>query len=135
MFCSKRIVIRALCGVVILSFFNKVMAKQESVDLEDFLNKLDEVQEETYDNADAFVKPMDLAVDADADLVLKEAKQGNLVLVNIADLSKRNKGKLRELVMKIKDEIKAIDGDIAQISAEKLLITPSKVKIIKKKGQ
>ena len=136
MFCRKKSTIRSLlCGVVILGLFTKVMAKQETVDLEDFLNKLDEVQEETYENADAFVKPMDLVVDADAELVMKEAKQGNLVLVNIADLSKRNKAKLRELVMKMKDEIKAIDGDIAQISAEKLLITPSKVKIIKKKGQ
>lgn len=118
-----------------MSFFNKVMSKKDNVDLEDFLNKLDEVQEETYENADAFVKPMDLVVDADADAVIKEAKQGNLVLLNIADLQKRNKAKLKELVTKIKTEVKAIDGDIAGVSPERLLVTPSKVKIIKKKGQ
>ena len=118
-----------------MSFFNKAMSKKDNVDLEDFLNKLDEVQEETYENADAFVKPMDLVVDADADAVIKEAKQGNLVLLNIADLQKRNKVKLKELVTKIKAEVKAIDGDIAGVSAERLLVTPSKVKIIKKKGQ
>lgn len=109
------------------------MTKDESVNLEDFLNKLDEVQEETYDDADAFVKPMDLVVDADADAIVNEAKQGNLVLINIADLGKRNKMKLKELVTKIKAEVKAIDGDIAGVSPERLLVTPSKVKIIKKK--
>lgn len=118
-----------------MGFFNKVMTKEENVDIEDFLNNLDEVEEESYENADAFVKPMDLVVDADATAIVNEAKNGNLVLVNIADLAKRNSVKLKELVGVIKAEIKAIDGDMARISQGRVLITPSKVKIIKKKGQ
>jgi len=118
-----------------VGFFNKVMTKEENVDIEDFLNNLDEVEEESYENADAFVKPMDLVVDADATAIVNEAKNGNLVLVNIADLAKRNSVKLKELVGVIKAEIKAIDGDMARISQGRVLITPSKVKIIKKKGQ
>jgi len=118
-----------------MGFFNKVMTKEENVNIEDFLNNLDEVQEETYDDADAFVKPMDLVVDSDVEAILTEVKQGNLVLMNISDLSKRNAVKLKELIGVIKVEIKAIDGDIARISQGRVLITPSKVKIIKKKGQ
>ena len=118
-----------------MGFFNKVMVKEESVDLEDFLNNLDEVQEETYDNADAFVKPMDLVVDADVSAIMNEVKQGNIVLVNIADLAKRNAMKLKELIGSVKGEVKAIDGDIARISQGRVLVTPSKVKIIKRKGQ
>jgi uncharacterized protein len=118
-----------------LGFFNKVMTKEDNVDLEDFLNNLDEVEEESYDDADAFVKPMDLVVDADIQSIMAEVKQGNIVLMNIADLAKRNGMKLKELVGKIKVEVKAIDGDIARISQGRVLITPSKVKIIKKKGQ
>jgi uncharacterized protein len=118
-----------------LGFFNKVMTKDEGVDLEDFLNNLDEVQEETYDDADAFVKPMDLVVDADVMAIMNEVKNGNIALVNIADLSKRNALKLKELVGQVKEQIKAIDGDIARISQGRVLVTPSKVKIIKRKGQ
>ena len=118
-----------------MGFFNKVMTKDESVDIEDFLNNLDEVQEESYDDADAFVKPMDLVVDSDVQAIINEAKQGNIVLMNIADLAKRNSLKLKELISMIKTEVKAIDGDIARISQGRVLITPSKVKIIKKKGQ
>jgi len=118
-----------------MGFFNKVMTKENEVDLEDFLNNLDEVEEETYDDADAFVKPMDLVVDADVDAIMKEVKDGNIALVNIADLSKRNAIKLKDLVGLLKSDIKAIDGDIARISQGRVLVTPSKVKIIKQKGQ
>jgi len=118
-----------------MGFFNKVMTKEENVNIEDFLNNLDEVEEESYDDADAFVKPMDLVVDSDVEAIINEAKQGNIVLMNISDLAKRNAMKLKELVGLIKVEIKAIDGDIARISQGRVLITPSKVKIIKKKGQ
>ena len=118
-----------------MGFFNKVMTKENEVDLEDFLNNLDEVEEETYDDADAFVKPMDLVVDADVDAIMKEVKDGNIALVNIADLAKRNAQKLKELVGILKEQVKAIDGDVARISQGRVLVTPSKVKIIKRKGQ
>jgi len=111
------------------------MKKSDNVDLDEFLNTLDQVEEDAYENADALVKPLDLNTEVDADAVIREVKQGNLVLANIAELGKRNKGKLKELLGRIKSEVKAIDGDMAGISAERILVTPSKVKIIKKKGQ
>ena len=111
------------------------MTKEENVDIEDFLNNLDDVEEESYDDADAFVKPMDLVVDSDVEAIINETKQGNIVLMNISDLAKRNAIKLKELIGMIKAEVKAIDGDIARISQGRVLVTPSKVKIIKKKGQ
>jgi uncharacterized protein len=117
-----------------MGFLNKIMSKEKSeVNLEDFLNNMDEVEEESYEDADAFVKPLDLIVDADVTAIITEARQGNIVLVNIESLGKKNKVKLKELIGAVKDEIKAIDGDIAQITSERILVTPSKVKIIKKK--
>lgn len=119
--------------MVSLSFFEKVMKKENDVNLDEFLNTLDQVEEETYENADALVKPLDLNTDVDAEAIIREVKQGNLVLANIADLNKRNKAKLKDLLSRIKSEVKTIDGDMAGISAERILVTPSKVKIIKKK--
>jgi uncharacterized protein len=121
--------------VVFLGLFNKVMAKEEGVNIEEFLNTLDEEPEETYDNADAFVKPMDLIVDTDAEAIVNEVKNGNIALVNIGDLSKRNALKLKELVSFIKEKVNEIDGDMARISENRVLITPARVKIIKRKGQ
>ncbi len=116
-----------------MAFLEKVLKKQEGIDIEEFLNTLDEEEETLYEDADAFVKPMTLLRDEDTDTVLNEAKQGNIVLLNIADLSRRNAIKLKELVTAIKSGIEEIDGDIARISQDRVLVTPSKVKIIKKK--
>ena len=116
-----------------MAFLNKVFKKEDGVDVEEFLNHLDVEDEAMYEDADAFVKPVTLNDKADADNVLTEAKQGNIVLVNIESLSKRNAIRLKELITEIKDGIVQIDGDIARISSDKVLVTPSKVKIMKRK--
>ena len=117
-----------------MSFLEKVIKKPEGIDIEEFLNNLDSEDETTiYEDADAFVKPVTLITDEDVEGVLNEAKQGNIVLLNIGDLSKRNTIKLREYVSKIKAGVDEINGDIARISHDRVLVTPSKVKIIKKK--
>ena len=119
-----------------MSFFDKVLdsKKGAEIDIEDFLNNLDVEEESIYEDADAFVKPILLQTEEDAQNVVGEAKAGNIVLLNISDLAKRNALKLRDLVTKIRDEIETIDGDIARISHDRVLITPSRVKIIKKRA-
>ncbi len=116
-----------------MAFLDKVLKKEEGIDIEDFLNNLDVEDETLYEDADAFVKPLTLEKQEDVALVLNETKAGNIILLNIEFLSKRNAIKLKELVSEIKTGIEGIDGDIARISQDRVLITPSKVKIIKKK--
>ena len=117
-----------------MPFLEKVLkSKSENIDMEEFLNNLDNDDETIYEDADAFVKPFTLTTEEDVESVLNEAKSGNLVLLNIGDLSKRNAIKLKELVTKIKNGADEINGDIARISHDRILVTPSKVKIIKKK--
>jgi SepF-like predicted cell division protein (DUF552 family) len=81
------------------------------------------------------VKSVNLAKDEDVATVSNELKQGNIVLLNIGDLSKRNAIKLKELVGGIRSSVESIDGDIARISADRVLVTPAKVKIVKKRGE
>jgi len=116
-----------------MAFLEKVLKKDSGIDIEDFLNNLDAEDETIYEDADAFVKPLTLSTDADIEMVVNEAKAGNIVLLNIGDLSRRNAIKLKDLVSRIKTDVDGINGDIARISQDRVLITPSKVKIIKKK--
>jgi hypothetical protein len=116
-----------------LAFLESIFKKSNEIDIEEFLNTMDVEDESLYENADAYVKPIALQAEEDARLAVEEAKKGNLVLLNIGDLTKRNALKLRELVTNIKTQIEQIDGDIARISHDKVLITPSKVKIIKRR--
>jgi len=116
-----------------MAFLEKVLKKEDGIDIEDYLNNLDAADDTVYEDADAYVKPYSLSTDADIEVVLKEAKAGNIVLLNIGDLSKRNAIKLKDLVTRIKGGVETINGDIARISQDRVLVTPSKVKIIKKK--
>ncbi len=117
-----------------MAFFEKVLRKDSDIDIEEFLNNLDnEDEEEIYENVDAYVKPCTLEEEKDVTAVVDEVKKGNFVLLNISGLAKRNALKLRELIGGIKGQIESIDGDIARISHDRLLVTPSKVKIIKRR--
>ena len=118
-----------------MAFLDKVFKKEEPINIEEFLNSLDVEEETMYEDVDAFVKPLSLTSPEDAERVIKEAKEGNIILLNIEALAKRNALKLKELVTKIKEQVMEIDGDIARISHDRILITPSKVKIIKKRIQ
>ena len=93
----------------------KLIGKKREIDIEEFLNNLDVEDEAIYEDAEAFVKPISLQTESDRDMVIDEAKKGNIILLNIADLSKRNAIKLRDLVSEIKEQIDSIDGDIATI--------------------
>ncbi len=117
-----------------LEFLEKVLKRQDSLDIEEFLNTVDVEEETAYEDADAFVKPLTLNRNEDAQLVINEAKSGNIVLLNIADLSKRNAIKLKELITDIKSNVVAMNGDMARISQDRILITPSKVKIVKRRN-
>jgi len=117
-----------------MSILKKVLQPQtEEIDIEEFLNTMDMEEETIYEDAEAYVKPINLYSADDVTRVIDEAKEGNIVLLNIAELSRRNILKLKEYLSKIKNEIRAIDGDLARITAEKILVTPSKVKIIKRR--
>ncbi|MCR4335320.1 MAG: cell division protein SepF [archaeon] len=116
-----------------MAFLEKLVGKDEGINIEDFLNNLESEEEDPYENADAFVKPIVLQSEEDRDLVVAEAKKGNIILLNIEALSKRNAIKLKDLVGGIKQGIDGIDGDMARISSDRILITPSRVKIIKRR--
>ncbi len=118
-----------------MGFFDKVFSKKaDDEQIEDFLNNLDVSEESMYENADALVKPMALVEDSDVAKAVEEMKKGNILLLNIGEMQKRNALKLREYISTVKDAAAQIDGDIARISIDRVLVTPSKVKIIKKRG-
>ncbi|MBI2598335.1 MAG: cell division protein SepF [Candidatus Diapherotrites archaeon] len=116
-----------------MAFLEKIVGKKEELDIEEYLNNIDVEEESLYEDADAYVKPISLNSEVEKDLVLEEAKAGNIIILNIADLSKRNSIKLRELITDIKTGISGIDGDMARLSNDRVLITPSRVKIVKRK--
>ena len=118
-----------------MGFLDKVFTSQtEQVDVEEFLNNMDVEEEAVYEDADAYVKPMSLRNAEDMKAVEHELKEGNLILLNVEDSQKRNPKGLRDMVVAIKDVVSQIDGDIAGVAQGRILVTPARVKIMKRRG-
>lgn len=112
-----------------MAFFDNMFSGKSEIDIDEFLNNMD-VEEEVED-VDFYVKPISLQTDSDLEQITKELNEKNLVLLDIKSISKRNPKKTKEIVGQIKMYIKDIKGDIAMVSKNKLLLVPTKVKIIK----
>ncbi len=113
-----------------MAFLDKVFAKREDVDIEDILNNMDvDVVEE---DVDFYVKPIILQANTDVEATIKELKDRNLVLLDIENITKRNAQRAKQFVGQLKMFVADNGGDMAMLSKNKLLLVPSKVKIVKK---
>lgn len=109
------------------------LSKSKEVDIEEYLDTLGLEEEDLLEeHADMWIKPYALSEVTDVEKVSDDLKKGNIVLLNIEPLYKKNTIKLRQAVSEIKGTIHDINGDIARLSEYKVLLTPSNVKISKR---
>jgi hypothetical protein len=105
-------------------------------DSEGYLDTIDTAELENVDAlhtpADVYIKPVALEDEADMNLAMEELKNGNIILMNIAPMSKYTT-RLKKIINNLKGFTIKIDGDIARMDNEKFILTPSRVKIIKKR--
>ncbi len=83
--------------------------------------------------ADFYIKKIDLRNEGDVDLVVKELTDKNVIIMNVLPLSKQP-NRLKALISKLKEYSNKVDGDIALLSPEMIILTPPHVKIVKSKG-
>jgi SepF-like predicted cell division protein (DUF552 family) len=103
-------------------------------DVDEFLDKLGiENEDLLVEEANMWVKPYMLEDAEDIPSIGEDLDKGNIVILNIEPLYKRNTIKLRQAVSQIKGHAQNIDGDIARLSEFKLLLTPAGVKVAKSK--
>jgi len=112
---------------------SKAFGTTKELDVEAFMSAAEAEQVDVmHSDADAYVKPITLQVDGDIKLVEEELKAGNIVLLNIASYA-RNPAKLKAAVMSLRQFTMTVNGDLARIDEDKILLTPGKVKIVKKR--
>jgi uncharacterized protein len=66
---------------------------------------------------------------SDTGKIQESVRDGNVLLVKIRDLRKKDIGELKRAVAKIRKTCLAIDGDIAGVGEDWLLVTPKTAKI------
>ncbi len=105
----------------------------KELDVEEYMNaaEMDDV-DIMHEPAEHYVKPVALEQQGDVEQIKNELAQGNIVLMNIKEMSKRP-NTLKTIVDDLKEDVEKINGDIARIDDEKILLTPKKIKIIKTK--
>lgn len=122
-----------------LGFLNKFKGKfggesEGEIDIDEFLDTLGVENEDLLvEEADMWVKPYVLEDLEDVSAIDSDLDKGNIVILNVEPLLKRNRIKLKQAISQIKAHATEIDGDIARLSEYKLLVTPKGVKVAKNK--
>jgi len=121
-----------------MSILNKIgqslgLGSSKGLDVEEYMNaaEMDDV-DIMHEPAEHYVKPVALEQQEDLVQIKNELAQGNIVLMNIKEMSKRP-NTLKSIVDDLKAHVEKLNGDIARIDDEKILLTPKKIKIIKTK--
>ncbi len=120
-----------------MSIFNKLGKglglSTKELDVEEYMNaaEMDDV-DIMHEPAEHYVKPVALEQQEDVEQIKSELAQGNIVLMNIKEMSKRP-NTLKSIVDDLKESVEKLNGDIARIDDDKILLTPKKIKIIKTK--
>ncbi|MEW6328850.1 MAG: cell division protein SepF [Candidatus Micrarchaeota archaeon] len=115
----------------ILQNLSRALGLSRDMDIQEYMDTVElESVDVLHPSADFYVKPVALESEADAKVIEEELKHGNIILLNVSPMS-RNMAKLKQIVSALKGFVVKINGDIARIDNEKILLTPSKVKIVK----
>ncbi len=112
---------------------NAMGSSSKGINIEDYMNSAEmEDVDVLHEPADMYIKPVTASSESDAELIQEEISKGNIILLDISELNKRPTTR-NNIISKLKTYCDKINGDIGQIDESRVLLTPSKVKIIKRK--
>ncbi|VVB65643.1 Cell division protein SepF [Candidatus Gugararchaeum adminiculabundum] len=103
----------------------------KDTDIEEYMDAVElENVDVLHEAADFYIKPVALENEDDVKVITQELAQKNIILLNIAPMA-RNAAALKSILAKLKDHVGKMNGDMARIDNDKILLTPTKVKIVK----
>jgi len=109
------------------------VSASKEISIEEYMNSAEMADVDImHEPADMYVKPVSIVSESDVKLIEDELSKKNVILLSIEELSKRPTTR-NNVIATLKSYVSKINGDIAQIDDTRVLITPAKVKIIKRK--
>jgi len=79
-----------------------------------------------------YVKALSLQDPSDLDQIKREVDQGNIIILKVTPLAKKNIDDVKRVISNVTSHVKQVGGDIARLGEERVIITPSNIKIWKK---
>ncbi|MBI5061551.1 MAG: cell division protein SepF [Candidatus Aenigmarchaeota archaeon] len=117
----------------IVKHLTNMLGVSREMELEEFMSAAEaEEVDVLHKSADFYVKPVALQTEGDIKVVEEELKQRNIILLNIAPIA-RNPQRLKGAIGELKTFVGGVNGDMARIDEDKILLTPQNVKIVKKR--
>lgn len=121
-----------------MGVFNKLgqaFGTARGINIEEYMSSVEmEDVDILHEPADMYIKPVSIVSEDDVQAIEEEIAKKNIILLDINELSKRPTTRSNVLA-ELKRYVEKVNGDIGQIDATRLLLTPSKIKIIKRKKQ
>jgi len=111
---------------VALGFLNKKEDSEETVIEEDFV-ELD--AQTTDEQKKVVVRAETLKEFDDVETVQNRLRDNQIVWVNIRPLKQKDMSKLKRAVKRLKKTVRSVDGDIAGVDEDWIVITPSYAEI------
>ncbi len=109
------------------------VSSSKELNIEEYMNsaEMDDV-DMLHEAADMYVKPVSIASEDEVPKIEEELAKKNILLLSIEELSKRPTTR-NNVISQLKAYVMKINGDIAQIDDMRVMLTPAKVKIVKRK--
>ena len=109
--------------------------QSKDMDLGDYMSAVEmEDVDVMHEPADMYIKPVSISSEDEVKSVEDEVSKKNIILLDITELNKRPTTR-SNVISELKRFTAKINGDIGQIDQTRILLTPSKIKIIKRKKQ
>lgn len=82
-----------------------------------------------------YLKALPLKSIEDLNLIKDEVKSGNILILRVSPLAKKSIDDVRRVVSELCEFTQSLSGDIARLGQERIVITPSFVKIWREKAK
>ena len=110
-------------------------AQGKDMDLGEYMSAVEmEDVDVMHEPADMYIKPVSINSEDEVKSVEDEISKKNIILLDITELNKRPTTR-SNVISELKRFTAKINGDIGQIDQTRVLLTPAKIKIIKRKKQ
>jgi SepF-like predicted cell division protein (DUF552 family) len=105
--------------------------------IEKFVNKLKGTERTPATSADTstkvYLRALPLRTLDDVEIVKREVKSGNILILRISPLAKKSIEDIKRAVDEICEFTKLVGGDIARLGEERVVVTPSSIQIWREK--
>jgi len=80
-----------------------------------------------------YLKALPLRALEDLDVVKREVKEGNILILKVSPLAKKSVDDVKRAVSELLEFTRLVGGDIARLGEERVVVTPSFVRIWREK--